>query len=206
MHEIDVLIVNPRKVETGLDLIKFANCIFYELDYSLFTLWQAMRRVWRLGQTQPVKVFFPVYEGTMEARALALMGSKMGAAYLLYGDNAASALTAEGNDEGDLMAALTASALARDNITLDGFGGLLKQLAGDTAEEWVEPEEISSEPEPLAITPGPEPVILPADEDAAIRTWMDLFKAKEQAKSKPNGSGKKATTAPQMSFLDMLAA
>ena len=46
-------------------------------------LWQAVRRVWRLGQTKPVKAVFSVYNDTMEARALALIGAKMKAAQLL---------------------------------------------------------------------------------------------------------------------------
>ncbi len=36
----------------------FATCIFFEIEWSLYTLWQAMRRVWRLGQTQAVKVVY----------------------------------------------------------------------------------------------------------------------------------------------------
>ncbi len=83
---IDVLVCNPKLVETGLDLVAYATVIFFETEYSLYCLWQAVRRVWRLGQTKPVKALFSVYEGTMEARALALMGRKMRAAQTLYGD------------------------------------------------------------------------------------------------------------------------
>jgi prepilin-type processing-associated H-X9-DG protein len=39
-----------------------------------------------LGQTQPVKAVFAIYKDAMEAQALALMGRKMRAAQLLYGD------------------------------------------------------------------------------------------------------------------------
>jgi hypothetical protein len=67
----DALITNPRLVQTGLDLVSFQTVVFYEPEYSLYTLWQALRRVWRLGQTQPVKAVFAVYRGTMEAQALA---------------------------------------------------------------------------------------------------------------------------------------
>jgi hypothetical protein len=75
--DVDVLITNPRLVATGLDLVNFASVVFAEVEYSLYTLWQALRRVWRLGQTKPVKAVFAVYRGTMEAQALALMGRKM---------------------------------------------------------------------------------------------------------------------------------
>ena len=77
---VDTLITNPRLVQTGLDLVSFQTVVFYEPEYSLYTLWQALRRVWRLGQTQPVKAVFAVYKDAMEAQALALMGRKMRAA------------------------------------------------------------------------------------------------------------------------------
>ena len=32
---IDALIVNPRLVETGLDLVAFSNVVFFEIEYSL---------------------------------------------------------------------------------------------------------------------------------------------------------------------------
>jgi hypothetical protein len=90
--QLDVLICNPKLVQTGLDLVQFASVVFYEIDYDLFVLWQAMRRVWRLGQARPVKVVFTVYADTMEARALRLMGQKMKAAQLLYGDEIGGAI------------------------------------------------------------------------------------------------------------------
>lgn len=136
--EMDVLITNPKKVETGLDLIQFCTCIFYELDYSLFTLWQAMRRVWRLGQEQSVKVLFPVYAGTMESAALALMGRKMQAALLLYGDNAASAITDEAGGSGnDFAAELAARILDGEELSSDGITGLLKYtIVEDDEPRW----------------------------------------------------------------------
>ena len=48
-----MLITNPRLVQTGLDLVSFTSVVFAEVEYSLDTLWQALRRVWRLGQTRP---------------------------------------------------------------------------------------------------------------------------------------------------------
>jgi hypothetical protein len=95
---MDALICNPKLVETGLDLVQFATIIFYEVDYDLFTMWQAMRRVWRLGQTKPVKVLFASYAGTLEEQALRLIGRKMKAAQLLYGDEVGGAIV---NDDGE---------------------------------------------------------------------------------------------------------
>jgi hypothetical protein len=111
VNTIDALICNPRLVETGLDLVQFSTVVFFEIEYSLYTLWQSVRRVWRLGQTQPVKAIFSVYSSAMEATALALMGRKMKAAQLVYGDEVGGAIVPE--EEGDFL-----TQLARD--VLDG--------------------------------------------------------------------------------------
>jgi hypothetical protein len=108
-YGLDALIVNPKLVETGLDLIQFSSVVFFEIEYSLYTLWQAVRRVWRLGQTKAVKAVFAVYAGTMEATALALMGQKMKAAQLLYGDEVGGAIVPE--DDGDTLMKLARAAL-----------------------------------------------------------------------------------------------
>ncbi len=106
---LDALVVNPKLVETGLDLIAFSSVVFAEIEYSLYTLWQAVRRVWRLGQTKPVKAIFSVYSDAMEARALALMGQKMKAAQLLYGDEVGGAIVPE--EDGDILMKLAREAL-----------------------------------------------------------------------------------------------
>ncbi len=106
---LDALVVNPKLVETGLDLIAFSSVVFAEIEYSLYTLWQAVRRVWRLGQTKPVKAIFSVYSEAMEARALALMGQKMKAAQLLYGDEVGGAIVPE--EDGDILMKLAREAL-----------------------------------------------------------------------------------------------
>lgn len=111
VNGMDVLICNPRLVETGLDLIQFSTVVFFEPEYSLYTLWQSVRRVWRLGQTQPVKAVFAVYNTAMEAAALRLMGRKMKAAQLVYGDEVGGAIVPE--EETDFL-----TQLARD--VLDG--------------------------------------------------------------------------------------
>lgn len=105
----DVLITNPRLVQTGLDLVSFHTVVFYEPEYSLYTLWQALRRVWRLGQTRPVKAVFAVYKDAMEAQALALMGRKMRAAQTLYGDEVGGAIVPV--EEGDFITELAREVL-----------------------------------------------------------------------------------------------
>ena len=62
---IGVLICHPRLVQTGLDLVDFPTICWMETDYSVYTMRQASRRSWRIGQTRPVKVIFMAYRGTL---------------------------------------------------------------------------------------------------------------------------------------------
>jgi hypothetical protein len=70
---LDVVISHPRLVETDLDLFdksgrhNFPTLCFYETGYNLFTLRQAARRSWRIGQRQPCRFVYFHYEGTMQA-------------------------------------------------------------------------------------------------------------------------------------------
>jgi len=72
-------------------------------------MWQAMRRVWRLGQSKPVKVIFTAYAGTLEEQAMSLMGQKMRAAQLLYGDEVGGTIVPE--EDGNFLAELARAVL-----------------------------------------------------------------------------------------------
>lgn len=83
---LQVLITNPRCVETGLDLNAFTTLIFYSMGYNLFTLRQASRRSWRINQTAPrVEVYMLYYTDTMQAKAMKLMASKLAVAGIIEG-------------------------------------------------------------------------------------------------------------------------
>jgi len=107
-----------------------------------------MRRVWRLGQTQAVKVVYAVYQETLEEAALALMGEKLKAALLLYGDNAASAITEDAGD-GDFLAELAQRVLAGERLAATGLAGLLKPDTRATTRTWGSPTQESVRLEPL---------------------------------------------------------
>jgi hypothetical protein len=72
---------------------------------------QAARRTWRLGQTQPVAVWYVVYRGTMEYRAATLIGQKLAAAKLLYGDAVEGALIQTADVGRGLLTQLTRDAI-----------------------------------------------------------------------------------------------
>jgi superfamily II DNA or RNA helicase len=103
---LDVLVTNPRLVQTGLDLVAFPSIVWAEVDYSVYTLRQASRRSWRIGQAAPVEVSFFVYEGTLQADALGLVAAKTRASLMVEGDLPEDGLAALEGDGGDVVLAL----------------------------------------------------------------------------------------------------
>ena len=69
---MDALVCHPRLVQTGLDPVDFPAIVWAETDYSVYTMRQASRRSWRVGQTEPVQVVFMAYRNTLQADALNL--------------------------------------------------------------------------------------------------------------------------------------
>ncbi len=114
---LDVLITNPKIVETGLDLIEFPTIAWYEIDYGIYTMMQASRRSWRIGQVSEVDVHFAVYLGTMEHRAASLVGQKLAAALLLYGDSVEGALVEQSDSGHGFLADLARSVIERAEVT-----------------------------------------------------------------------------------------
>ena len=99
----DTLICNPNLVKTGLDLLEFPTIIFFQCGYSVFTLRQASRRSWRIGQDQPVRVFFMAYADTMQEKALSLMAQKMETSLAIEGELSDKGLAALSESENSMM-------------------------------------------------------------------------------------------------------
>jgi SNF2 family DNA or RNA helicase len=89
---IDVLITNPELVKTGLDLLEFPTIVFLQSGYNVYTLQQAARRSWRIGQKQEVDVVFLGYQGTAQMACLELMAKKIAVAQSTSGDMPESGL------------------------------------------------------------------------------------------------------------------
>lgn len=113
---VQVVICHPRLVQTGLDLWSFPDIFFYETGYSIYTLRQASRRSWRIGQRSNVNVKFFYYADTMQETCVRLMGKKLLVSLAMEGKFASDGLQAI--DEGDdiLMA------MARELVTEKGIG------------------------------------------------------------------------------------
>ena len=82
----DVLITNPELVKVGLDLLAFPTVVFFQVGYNIFTLRQAARRSWRIGQKLRVRVYYLTYRNTMQETAISLITKKLEIALLVEGD------------------------------------------------------------------------------------------------------------------------
>ena len=109
--DMDVFIVQPKKVQTGLDLIQFPSLFWYQTGYSTHVLRQASARARRPTQTLPCKVFYLYYKGTMQEQAMSLMGEKEAASQALEGvfDTGALRAMMNGGSDDDVMSALANS-------------------------------------------------------------------------------------------------
>ena len=107
----DVMISHPQLVSTGLDLFSkaqgghnYATLVFYETGYNLFTMRQAARRAWRIGQPRDCRVYYLYYKETMQHRAMRLMSRKMAAAQALEGEFSEDGLAAMAGEDNLQMA------------------------------------------------------------------------------------------------------
>ncbi|ENW4701721.1 SWF/SNF helicase family protein, partial [Neisseria gonorrhoeae] len=83
---VQVVICNPELVKTGLDLLAFPTIYFLQTGYNVYTLMQAARRSWRIGQKEDVEVYFAGYSDTAQQICLELMGQKVAVTQSTSGD------------------------------------------------------------------------------------------------------------------------
>ncbi|MFI5387268.1 MAG: DUF6094 domain-containing protein [Fimbriimonadales bacterium] len=107
----DIVICHPQLVQTGLDFFgkkpgshNFNAIAFYETGYNPFTMQQAARRAWRIGQSKDCRVYYLHYRDTMQQRAMALMARKMAAMMALDGRLSVEGLAGMADDESAAMA------------------------------------------------------------------------------------------------------
>ncbi len=107
---IDVLITNPELVKTGLDLLEFPSIVFMNTGYNVYTLMQAARRSWRIGQREDVDVTFLGYQGSAQMACLELMAKKIAVTQSTSGDMPDNGLDVL-NSDGDSMEVALAKSL-----------------------------------------------------------------------------------------------
>jgi len=106
----------PSHIPNNLDLMFCPAIIWYQTGYSTFTLRQASRRSWRIGQTKPVTVRFLCYENTAQVGCLRLMGRKLLVSMAIEGKFSDSGLQSM-DDGSDVL-----TTLARELVMHQGVG------------------------------------------------------------------------------------
>ncbi len=201
---VDVLVCHPRLVATGLDLIAFPSIVWYETDYSVYTMRQASRRSWRIGQDQGVKVVFMAYRGTLQADALKLVAQKLQSSLAVEGELPADGLAAYGDDGDDLMLALARKLVAGEDDA-ETVEDLFAQARAAEAEAeaylvddgwravapWPEPEApapdlFGAETAPVAAETGGAPEEAPPEPHQSLFSWAE-FLAMEAVPSRGRG-------------------
>lgn len=142
---VEVVIAHPKLVETGLDLLEFPSIYFYETGYSIYTLRQASRRSWRIGQKKPVKVKFFFYDETAQEKCVKLMGRKLLVSLMMEGKFSGEGLDAlAGND--DLTATLVRE-LVEDGKVGESADDVWKSLNHARVGYLQQPEKNQTEPD-----------------------------------------------------------
>lgn len=152
---LDCIISHPALVETGLDFFdanhtyNFVSIVGYSLGYTTFTMRQAMRRHWRIGQRETCRNFYLHYADTMQARALSLMGKKLVASTSIEGKFTSEGLAALAGDEGTLEVALAKSLVERlDDCQVGRAWGKLGQTITESAALITETPQLITNDEP----------------------------------------------------------
>lgn len=141
----DALICNPKLVETGLDLFDFPTVVFYQPGYRVYTLRQAARRSWRLGQKQPVRVYFLAAGDTIQEDAWALIAQKWNVSLAVEGELVTDGFATEFDTGGSILGEL-AKKLDRGDLGRVTAEAVFKQLkqAEATAQIFLTEKEVET--------------------------------------------------------------
>ena len=194
--DLQVLITNPKCVETGLDLNAFTTLIFYSMGYNLFTLRQASRRSWRINQTAPrVEVYLLYYAGTMQAKAMKLMASKLAVAGIIEGSFSDEGLAAM-SDVKDMTSQMAKELMLGIKDNVEDIAAAYKRMAIINTDRRPRQVEIIVE-EPAV---PEEPVLMPVP-----RPIVETETPQETNESKPKRSEKQMILSDQLSLFDLVA-
>lgn len=131
---IQVLICNPKLVETGLDIIQYPTLYYYETSYDIKVMRQSERRAYRPNQKNECRVYYSYYKGTMQEDALKLQGSKK-----------ASSLAVEGIFSEDMLSQFGEMEESAASILNKILEGKIKMKESDLDAFGFEEEEVSYE-------------------------------------------------------------
>jgi hypothetical protein len=133
------------------------------VEYSVYTMRQASRRSWRIGQHLPVQVVCFAYRGTLQAQALSLVAKKLQSSLAVEGDLLDEGLASHGSGDEDFLLTLARSLTERGDESEESLESLFAEVrrtaeAAETALRAgdVVPEEIAVAPERIeSVAPLP---------------------------------------------------
>ena len=178
---LDVLVCHPRLVQTGLDLLDFPTVCWYETDYSVYTLRQASRRSWRIGQTRPVRVVYLAYRQTLQADALTLVAKKLQSSLAVEGELPEDGLAAYGDDGDDLLLALARQIVSGDEAE-----------AAPVAVVFAQAQAAAADAEALLVDEAWQPVV--EAQPPAVEVSATMANGSGQAAVAVNGNDRRSET------------
>ncbi len=204
---VDVLVCHPQLVQTGLDLVEFPTVCWFETHYSVYTMRQASRRSWRIGQTEPVQVVFMAYRNTLQADALQLVAKKLQSSLAVEGELPEDGLAAYGDDGDDLMLALARKIVAgeEDVGSVESVFEQARQVAAEAEALLVDEDWHAPEPEPKPAVVAAEAVAVGVDNgrDEAREPQRTLFSwAEFMAEESPEPERPRRREAPTLSLFE----
>jgi hypothetical protein len=187
---VDVVVCHPRLVETGLDLLFFPTLYFYQTGYSTYTLRQASRRSWRIGQHKDVRVKFFSYAETMQSNCIRLMGRKVLVSMMMEGKFSGEGLAGIEEDT-DMM-----SAMARELVEQGGVGETADDVLRQVNQQRAAQFENSG---PALVAPAGSEVTAEVAEVPLVEEEMPLVAAIAAAEASPETPVRVPTPAPAVS-------
>ena len=203
---VDVLVCHPRLVQTGLDLVEFPTIVWAETDYSVYTMRQASRRSWRIGQTEPVQVVFMAYRNTLQADALKLVAQKLQSSLAVEGELPEDGLAAYGDDGDDLMLALARKIVAgeEDAGSVESVFEQARQVAAEAEAllvdaEWAAPEPVAVE---ARVTVATESIVdaMDSEPQRSLFSWAEFLADTSEEPLPPRG--RRRNEAPTLSLFE----
>ncbi|MVX63715.1 hypothetical protein GKZ28_08400 [Clostridium chromiireducens] len=131
---VEVIITNPKCVETGLDIIQYPTIYFYETSYDIKVMRQAERRAYRPNNPRECRIYYCYYKNTLQEDALKLQGSKK-----------ASSLAVEGIFSEDMLSQMGDIGESPASILNKILEGKIKMKESDLDAFGFEEEEVSYE-------------------------------------------------------------
>ena len=177
-------------MQTGLDLVDFPTIVWFETDYSVYTMRQASRRSWRIGQTQPVQVVFMAYRNTLQADALQLVAKKLQSSLAVEGELPDDGLAAYGDDGDDLMLALARKIVAgeEDAGSVESVFAQALQVAAEAEALLVDDGWAAPEPAAAVGRSGPAPTTTLAGRSGRCARGRNSWPGSRRSRSRGGGT------------------